>query len=58
MDVLLPSPQVNLPQDWPNGEGCADTTSVVPSLCRRVIDVRVDVRQGRHPRGKAQEIHE
>ena len=41
-----------------NGGGCADTTSVGPSLRLRVIDVRVDVRQGRHHQGEDQEIYE
>ena len=58
VDVLPPIHQVQLPQDWPNGGGCADTTSVVSSLICRVIDVRVDVRQGRHPWGEDQELHE
>ena len=41
-----------------NGGGCAETTFVGPSLCRRVIGVRVDVCQGRQSRGEDQELHE
>ena len=58
VDVLPPIHQVQLPQDWPNGGGCADTTSVISSLCRRVIDVRVDLRKKCHPWGEDQELNE
>ena len=58
VDVLPPSRQGQLPQDWRDGGGCADTFSVGPSLCLCVIDMLVDVRQGCHPRGKDQELHE
>ena len=56
--VFPPIHQGQLPQDWPNGGGYSDTTSVGPSLWRCVIYVRVDVRQGRHSWGEDQELNE
>ena len=57
VDVLPPIHQGQFPQDWPGGEGYADTTSMCPSLRRWVIDVRVDVIQGHHPWSEDQELH-
>ena len=58
VDVLPPINQGQLPYDWPDRGGCADTNSIGPSLCLRVIDICVDVRQGHHPRGEYQDLHE
>ena len=41
-----------------DGRVCADTACVVPSLCRRVISVCVDVCQGVHYGCKDQDLHE
>ena len=32
VDVLPPIHQGQLPQDWPDGGGCTETTFVIPSL--------------------------
>ena len=58
VEVLPLIHQGQLPQYWPSGGVCADTTSVSPSLYLRVIDVRVDVHQGRYPWGEYQDLHE
>ena len=58
VEVLPSIHQLQLPQYWPNGGGCADTTSVIPSLCLGVIDVHLDVCQGRYPWGEYQDLHE
>ena len=58
VDVLPPIHQGRISQDWSDGGGCADTSSVGPSLCHHVINVCVDMRQGRHSRGEYQELHE
>ena len=57
VDVFPPIHPVQLPQDLTNGGGCADTTFMCPYLCRRVIDVRVDVSQGHHHWEEDQELH-
>ena len=58
VDVFLPIRQGQLPHDWPDGRGFSGITSVGPPMCCYVIDLRVDVSQGSHPRGKDQELHE
>ena len=58
VDLLPPSCQGQLLKDSSDGGGCDDTAFVGPCLCRRVIDVFIDVLQGGHPWCEEQDMHE